>query len=135
MRPDSIPFLDALKAAGKRVVLVTNAHPDSLSLKVEKTKLDLHISELISCHTFGVTKEDQSLWKQLQNHLKFENESTLFVDDTHRILLAAKEFGIKYLMAVSNPNSQFPSRDIDGFHNISDYRTLLKKIKKKDGDQ
>jgi HAD superfamily hydrolase (TIGR01509 family) len=129
MRPDTIPFLDALKAAGKRVILVTNAHPDSLSLKIEKTQLDAHIDELISCHTFGVTKEDQDLWRQLQNKLNFENKSTLFVDDSHQVLLAAKEFGIKHIMAVANPNSQIPAKNIKGFINVVDYRTLLEQIK------
>ncbi|MGL1956002.1 MAG: GMP/IMP nucleotidase [Colwellia sp.] len=129
MRQDTIPFLDALKAAGKRVILVTNAHPDSLSLKIEKTQLDSHIDEIISCHTFGVTKEKQELWQKLQAYFKFENESTLFVDDSHEILQAAQAFGIKHIMAVANPNSQIPTKNIDGFLNISDYRTLLKAIK------
>ncbi|HBY88698.1 MAG TPA: GMP/IMP nucleotidase [Colwellia sp.] len=129
VRPDTIPFLDALKAAGKRVILVTNAHPDSLSLKIEKTQLDSHIDELISCHIFGVTKESQELWLQLQKKLKFENTSTLFVDDSLQVLLAAKEFGIKHILAVANPNSKIPSKNIDGFLNIEDYRTLLKEIK------
>ena len=129
MRPDTIPFLDALKSAGKRVVLVTNAHPDSLSLKIEKTQLNEHISELISCHTFGVTKESQDLWRQLQEHLQFDNASTLFVDDSQQILLAAQEFGISHLMAVANPSSQIPTKNIDGFINVSDYRTLINDIK------
>jgi HAD superfamily hydrolase (TIGR01509 family) len=128
VRPDTIPFLDALKAAGKRIILVTNAHPDSLSLKIEKTQIDSHIDELISCHTFGVTKESQDLWRQLQNRLKFKSTSTLFVDDSLQVLLAAKEFGIKHILAVANPNSQIPSKSIDGFLNIEDYRTLLKEI-------
>jgi HAD superfamily hydrolase (TIGR01509 family) len=129
MRPDTIPFLDALKAAGKRVILVTNAHPDSLSLKIEKTQLDSHIDEIISCHIFGVTKEKQALWQQLQHKLKFENKSTLFVDDSHQVLLAAQAFGIKHIMAVANPNSQIPAKNIDGFINVVDYRTLLEQIK------
>lgn len=129
MRQDTIPFLDALKAAGKRVVLVTNAHPDSLSLKIEKTQLDSHIDEIISCHTFGVTKESQELWRQLQDKLKFENESTLFVDDSHQILAAAQKFGIKHILAVANPNSQIVAKNVDGFQNTSDYRTLLNSIK------
>lgn len=129
IRPDTIPFLDSLKAAGKRVILVTNAHPDSLSLKIEKTQLYSHISELISCHVFGVTKESQELWKKLQNHLSFENESTLFIDDSHQVLLAAQEFGIKHIIAVANPNSQIPAKNIDGFINIEDYRILLEDIR------
>ena len=97
------------------MVLVTNAHLDDLDLKLEKTRLDNHIDELISSHTFGAVKEDQSLWVELQNHLGFQNKSTLFIDDTRQVLLAAKKFGIKYLMAVDNPNSQRPKKKIDGF--------------------
>ncbi|TYK65281.1 GMP/IMP nucleotidase [Colwellia echini] len=128
IRDDVIPFLDTLKAAGKRIVLVTNAHPDSLSLKIEKTQLDLHISELISCHIFGVTKECQTLWQQLQSTLNFDKHSTLFVDDSQQVLLAAQEFGIKYIMAVANPNSTIPAKNIDGFTNVLDYRSLLSEI-------
>lgn len=128
IRDDVIPFLDALKAAGKRIVLVTNAHPDSLSLKIEKTQLDSHISELISCHIFGVTKESQKLWQKLQSHLNFERESTLFIDDSQQVLLAAQEFGIKHIMAVANPNSKIPAKNIKGFINIEDYGSLLNDI-------
>ena len=134
IRPDTIPFLDALKSAGKRVVLVTNAHPDSLSLKIEKTQLDSHIDEIISCHTFGVTKESQTLWKKLQQELKFEKKSTLFVDDSHQVLLAAQAFGIKHILAVANPNSQIPAKNIEGFQNIEDYRTLLEEIEQSSVD-
>lgn len=125
LRDDTIPFLDALKAAGKRVVLVTNAHPDSLSLKVEKTQLDSHIDELISCHKYGVSKESQSLWIQLQQELGFDPSKTLFVDDSQRILESAQTYGIKYLLAVANPDSKKPEQTIEGFENVSDYRTLL----------
>lgn len=128
LRPDTLPFLDALKAAGKQVVLVTNAHPDSLSLKVERTELDAHIDTLISCHKYGVSKESQSLWQQLQQELKFDPATTLFVDDSERILQAAKEFGIQHLLAVANPDSKKASKTIDGFFNTTDYRTLLQDI-------
>lgn len=128
LRDDTLPFLDALKAANKRVVLVTNAHPDSLSLKVEKTQLDSHIDELISCHIYGVSKESQSLWQQLQQDLGFDPKRTLFVDDSERILVSAQTFGIKHLLAVSNPDSKKPEQRIKGFENVSDYRTLLQDI-------
>lgn len=128
LRDDTLPFLDALKAANKRVVLVTNAHPNSLSLKVEKTRLDSHIDELISCHIYGVSKESQSLWQQLQQDLGFDPKRTLFVDDSERILVSAQTFGIKHLLAVSNPDSKKPEQRIKGFENVSDYRTLLQDI-------
>ncbi|UAA40652.1 GMP/IMP nucleotidase [Paraneptunicella aestuarii] len=129
MRDDTLPFLDALHATGREVVLVTNAHPGSLSLKVERTQLDSHIDTLISTHEFGVTKESQELWRQLQERLGFENEHTLFVDDSLHILEAAQEFGIAHLLAVRNPDSKQPTRDIDSFPAIDDYRYLLDDIR------
>jgi putative hydrolase of the HAD superfamily len=129
IREDSLPFIDALKASGRDVILVTNAHPDSLSLKVEQTQLDNHIDQLISTHEFSVTKESQVLWQKLQAKLGFNPEHTLFVDDSLGILKAAQNFGIKHLLAVSNPDSQKPARQISEFPSIQDYRYLLDEIK------
>lgn len=129
MRGDTLPFLDALHASNRQVVLVTNAHPDSLSLKVEHTRLDNHIDTLISTHEFGVTKESQSLWQQLQARLQFDPARTLFVDDSLPILKAAQQFGIRHLLAVSNPDSQQPGRTIEDFPAVQDYRTLLEDIR------
>ena len=46
LREDTLPFLDALKQSGRRVILLTNAQQGSLSLKLERTKLDEHIDEI-----------------------------------------------------------------------------------------
>jgi HAD superfamily hydrolase (TIGR01509 family) len=128
MREDTLPFIDALKASGREVILVTNAHPDSLSLKVEHTQLDNHIDQLISTHEFAVTKESQVLWQKLQAKLGFDPQHTLFVDDSLGILKAAQDFGIKHLLAVSNPDSQQPVKEITEFPSIQDYRYLLNDI-------
>ncbi|GGD76997.1 haloacid dehalogenase [Lacimicrobium alkaliphilum] len=128
MREDTLPFLDALRETGKEVILVTNAHPQSLSLKVERTQLDQHIDTLISTHEFGVTKESQLLWQKLQQRLGFEPARTLFVDDSLNILHAAQEFGIAHLLAVQNPDSKLPVREIDEFVSVQDYRYLLDDI-------
>ncbi len=128
IREDSLPFIDALKASGRDVILVTNAHPDSLSLKVEHTQLNNHIDQLISTHEFSVTKESQVLWQRLQAKLGFNPEHTLFVDDSLGILKAAQDFGIKHLLAVSNPDSRQPARKISEFPSIQDYRYLLEDI-------
>lgn len=128
MRPDTIPFLDALRDTGREVFLVTNAHPDSLSLKIEKTALDDHIKVLYSTHQFGVTKESLSLWQQLQAEIDFDVNKTLFVDDSLPILETAKQFGIKHLLAVANPDSQKPTREISDFASVSDYRDITPDI-------
>jgi len=131
LRDDTLPFLNALKKAKKDVILLTNAHPNSLSLKIEQTALHQHISQLISTHQYGVTKESQQLWHKLKADLQFTNESTLFVDDSLRILNSAKAFGIKHLLAVANPDSQQPAIDesqLQGYPFITDYRDIIADI-------
>ncbi|MDT1862766.1 GMP/IMP nucleotidase, partial [Acinetobacter baumannii] len=53
LREDTVPFLDALKACGKRRILLTNAHPHNLAVKLKHTGLDAHLDLLLSTHTFG----------------------------------------------------------------------------------
>jgi putative hydrolase of the HAD superfamily len=129
LRDDTIPFLDALHDSGRQVVLVTNAHPNSLALKIEYTQLDAHIDNLISTHEFGVTKESQLLWERLQKRVQFDNSRTLFVDDSLPILKAAQTYGIKHLLAVDNPDSTLPNRNISEFPAVRDYRLMLEDIK------
>jgi len=131
LRPDTLAFLDALKKANKTIILLTNAHPDSLSLKVERTALDEHIDLLISTHHYGATKESQILWQRLQADLTFENNSTLFVDDSLTILNSAKKFGIQHLLAVANPDSTQPAIEAikeSNYPYITDYRKFIDDI-------
>jgi len=125
IREDVPDFLKALKASGKKLILLTNAHPDSLSLKIERTQIDAYLDELISTHEFGVSKEHQSLWQQLEQRLKFDKSRTLFVDDSLTILKSAQTFGIKHLLAVANPDSKKPINTISQYPAITDYRDLL----------
>lgn len=128
LRDDAHDFLVALKASGRDVVLVTNAHPDSLSLKIELTELDQYFDTLYSTHEFGVTKESQLLWQRLQAKHGFDVESTLFVDDSLVILDSAKAFGIKHLLAVANPDSQQESRNIKEYPSVTNFNDLLSEI-------
>lgn len=128
MRPDVPDFLTALQQTGRNVVLVTNAHPDSLALKLERTPLADYIGQLISTHEFGVTKESQVLWQCLQQRLAFDSARTLFVDDSLPILQAAQQFGIKHLLAIANPDSQKQHNTFTDFAAITDYQPLLADI-------
>ena len=128
LRSDADEFLRALKQSGRRIVLVTNAHPDSLSLKIERTQLDKYFDKLYSTHEFGVTKESQSLWQQLQAVEQFDCQQTLFVDDSLPILDSAKTFGIKHLLAVANPDSKQAVREIAHYPAVTDYREMTKAI-------
>ncbi|WP_343818803.1 GMP/IMP nucleotidase [Colwellia asteriadis] len=128
LRDDAKSFLMALKASGREVVLVTNAHPEALSLKIERTQLDQYFDVLYSTHEFGVTKESQLLWQRLQHKQNFNNDKTLFIDDSIDILHSAKRFGIKHLLAVANPDSKKAMNIIDDFQTVTDFRLLIKDL-------
>ena len=129
LRADAHQFLVALKETGRNVILVTNAHPDSLSLKIERTQLDQYFDTLYSTHTFGVTKESQLLWQKLQAKEGFKLENTLFVDDSLPILKSAQQFGIAHLLAIKNPDSKKPENIITEYPAINNFDVLLNDIK------
>ena len=62
LRPDADTFLAAIKQAGKRVIMITNAHRDSLSLKLERIELAPYFERLISSHDYGFPKENPQFW-------------------------------------------------------------------------
>jgi len=128
LRSDARSFLLALKASGKDVVLVTNAHPDSLSLKIERTQLDQYFDSLYSTHEFGITKESQLLWQRLQTKHGFDSNKTLFIDDSVEILESAQQYGIKHLLAVANPDSKKVANDISEFPSVTDFNTLASQL-------
>jgi len=125
LRPDADTFLAAIKQAGKRVVLITNAHRDSLSLKLERIELAPHFERLISSHDYGFAKEDPQFWDALQADIGFDPARCLFIDDTLPILRSARNFGVAHLLAVSEPDSRKGPKDTAEFAAVGDYRELI----------
>ncbi|HWV09716.1 MAG TPA: GMP/IMP nucleotidase [Pseudomonas sp.] len=129
LRPDADTFLAALRDAGKRVVMITNAHRDSLSLKLERIELAPYFDRLISSHDYGFPKENQQFWhalqQDLQQDLQFEPARSLFIDDSLPILRSARTFGIGHLLAVREPDSRLGPKDTEEFAAAEDYRVLL----------
>ncbi|MCD5970368.1 GMP/IMP nucleotidase [Pseudomonas quasicaspiana] len=125
LRPDAETFLAAIKQAGKRVIMITNAHRDSLSLKMERIELAPYFERLISSHDYGFPKESPHFWDALQADIAFDPARSLFIDDTLPILRSARDFGIGHLLAVSEPNSQKGPKDTEEFAAVKDYRELI----------
>ena len=66
IHPHVVDFLRAVRASGRRAVLATNAHHDSLALKMERTQLGQHLHAVICAHDLGLPKEDPRFWERLQ---------------------------------------------------------------------
>jgi len=125
VHPHVPAFLRALGDAGKRIVLVTNAHPHSLSLKMEKTGLAGHFDALICAHDLGLVKEQPEFWPRLQEIAPFDPATTLLVDDNSAILATARAYGIAHLVTVLQPDSSAPPHLPGEFPAIHHFSELL----------
>lgn len=106
VHPGAVEFLEQLNEAGKRAVLVTNAHPQSLQLKMERTQLASYFDQIVSSHTIGVAKENDQFWNQFQELESFNRDHTLLIDDSQEVLKSAATYGIQYLLLPCRPDSQ-----------------------------
>jgi 5'-nucleotidase len=123
--PHVVEFLEAIRQSSRTVLLVTNAHRNSLGLKMDKTCLNRFFDALISSHDFGVAKEHAAFWPFLQQQHPFDKQRTLLVDDSLAVLNAARQFGLTQLVTISKPDSQQPVRLVQGYPAIEDFRALM----------
>jgi len=123
--PHVTDFLDLLGDAGKRRVLVTNAHQKSLALKMERTRLHHRLDSLVSSHEIGLAKENPDFWPSLREREPFDPERTLFVDDSLSVLRAAQGYGVRWLLAMTQPDRQQAVREVEEFPAIREFEELL----------
>jgi putative hydrolase of the HAD superfamily len=112
-RPHTLAFLQFLHQQNKHVILVTNAHPTGLNMKLAATSFGEYLHHIVSSHQFNAPKEEQRFWQSLTEHLStvtakppsFDPAKTLFIDDNERILRAAETYGIAYTIGIHQPDS------------------------------
>jgi HAD superfamily hydrolase (TIGR01509 family) len=109
---DGVPeFLDTLRRNGKRLVLFTNAHPESLAIKDQRTGVSRYLDAMFSAHSFAWPKEDARFWESIRRTEPFDPRRTLFVDDSPAVLAAARAAGIRWVIGLRHPDSQGTVRD------------------------
>ncbi len=118
-------FLDALKSAEKDIIMVTNAHHDSLNLKMDKTGLAHKFDKLITVHEFSLPKENIKCWTEVQKIHPFNPQRTLLVDDNLNVLKSAEAYGISNLLAIFQPDSKAPRKDVEHFQAIQTFEEIL----------
>jgi putative hydrolase of the HAD superfamily len=127
-RPGAEAFLTWLRDTGRRAIIATNAHRDSLMVKDEHSSISDRVDAVVSSHDYQSPKESQSFWQQLLDDHVFDHERTMFVDDNEPVLAAAQEFGIRYTLAVRTPDSQRPKRDDLKFPSFDHFREICPAI-------
>lgn len=123
--PHVVEFLEKIRRSSYRVLLVTNAHRDSLDLKMEKTCLQPFFDDIISSHDFGLPKEHLEFWQKLQQHYPFDKQKCLLVEDSLSVLNSAKLYGIAHLVFVSKPDSKQAIKNGVDYLSIKDFRELM----------
>jgi len=109
--PGARKFLRSVRAAGKRIVLLTNAHPRTLQIKHERTGVREFVDAAVCSHELGAPKEDPAFWDAVRTVEPFEPVRSLFVDDSPAVLAAARAAGIRWVYGVTRPDSGGEARD------------------------
>ena len=123
--PGARRFLETVVGHDLRLLLVTNSHQETLTIKTEVTGVADFFDGIYTSHDLGHAKEDQSFWHALQEAEGFDTETTLFVDDNVAVLESAKEFGVGMLLHITRPDTRWPAREDDRFSAIEGVVDLL----------
>ena len=116
--PEARAFLARLRSSGRRIALVTNAHPEILAIKDAHLGIRRRFDAVYTSHDFGVPKEDASFWPRLAEREGYDRARTLFADDNRAVLEAARGHGIRWIYAVKRPVHRGPVRSFNGFAGV-----------------
>lgn len=125
VRPQVKEFLQFITMMGKRVVLVTNAHPASVAIKMDTTGLDKYFDRIVTSHELHHAKEEAAFWPALQATEPFNKNSTLFIDDNFDVLDAAKDYGIENLLAIKKPDSRGEDKEHEHYALLESFDQII----------
>jgi len=125
IRPEVDEFLSWLNHHDKRVVLVTNAHPVSLWLKMDKTGLRSHFDKIIHSHELGLAKEHEGFWSKLQSLEPYQVDRTMLIDDNIEVLDSASNYGINTCLAIHLPDSQGDVVENEKYPALKSFREIM----------
>jgi putative hydrolase of the HAD superfamily len=109
--PGVVQFLRVARLSKRRLVIVTNAHPETLAVKLRQTHLDRFVDDIVSSHETGHAKEAPEFWPLLERKLAFKPGNTVFFDDSEPVIEAALAYGLPHAVKIRRPDTQQPSRD------------------------
>lgn len=125
IRPNVEKLLTALQQTNKRLLLITNAHPVAMDLKLNHTRIRNYFHNCISSHSLSLAKENHGFWQALQRTESYDPQRTLLFDDSLPVLRRAQREGIKHLYAIKKPDSQRPNVASAEFPQIEDFDHIL----------
>lgn len=125
IRPYVLEFLQQLHNSSREVILVTNAHRKSLEIKMAHTGIETLFDKLVVSHDFRAPKEQREFWHQLHCAHPFDPEATLLVDDTASVLRSARQYGIRHLLTLLQPDSKQARRTDTEFPGVLHFDEIM----------
>jgi len=125
MQPLVPEFLTTIARTGRRRILVTNAHPKALALKLAATGLGKWLDQVVSAFEVGMGKEEPGFWQRLNKMLPYDPKTTALVEDSLPNLATAAEYGIAQLIQVNHPNSHQPPREPGPYPTVAGVGDLI----------
>jgi putative hydrolase of the HAD superfamily len=123
--PQAQEFLSLARRHNKQLILVTNAHRVTLTIKCQQTGVDGFMDAVVSSHDYGIQKEHIDFWRQLEDEQGITPERSLLLEDSLAVLKTARAFGIAQIIAISRPDSTQNARDMEEFAAVDGVRNLL----------
>lgn len=108
LQPRALEFLERAGARYRRV-LVTNADPGVLALKLARTGLAAWLDGVISAHHLGAAKEEAAFYERLAVLEPDCPEAGVLIDDNLRAVAAARQAGLA-AVTVMRPDLSRPPR-------------------------
>jgi len=123
--PETTAFLEALRQRDKRLWLVTNAHPDTLAIKLERAPIAHFFDRIVSSHELAAPKEHADFWTGLRARHPFEPGRAVLIDDSEAVLSAGHRFGVGHVVAASWPDRGQPAKEGSPFPSVRTLTDLL----------
>lgn len=120
-------FLDQLAENGVERWLATNAHRASFSVKDARLGLTACMDKIISAHDLGYPKEEPGFWQELENQHDIDLGRCLLVDDNVSALTTARQAGLGYTIAITQPDTGGEAVDPLDFPAVTGLEGLLDK--------
>ncbi|HJT20301.1 MAG TPA: HAD family hydrolase [Nitrospira sp.] len=123
--PGAEHFLSAMKEQGKRVTILTNAHPAGVEIKSEKTGLDRLVHRIVDAFEVGYLKMRPDYWPACRRLVGFDPARSFYIDDDEHCLTAASRFGLAQLFHSAKSSTQLPPSFSATFRSVEQLPVLL----------
>jgi GMP/IMP 5'-nucleotidase len=123
--PGAEAFLRELRARGKRIIVLTNAHQAGVAVKSAKTGLDRYVDRIVDAFEVGYLKMRPEYWPTCQQLVEFNPTRSLYVDDDESCLGAARQFGIAGIVHSAKSSSKLPPIHSSRFTSVEQLSQLV----------